>query len=90
MLPPHPSAHRRTILVTGFGGFPGSPRNPTERIVVRLQREAARLSRLGVDLRCTVLPVRYAELQPRLQSLAEAHRPDAILHLGVAGPRRCG
>ena len=79
---------RRSILVTGFGAFPGSPRNPTERMVQRLQRHSSRLARLGVDLYCAVLPVCYAELQGSLASLSTRYRPDIVLHLGVAGRRR--
>ena len=79
---------RRTILVTGFGAFPGSPRNPTATIVGRLERHRGRLARLGVDLRCAVLPVRYAELQDRMAALSALYRPDVILHLGVAGRRK--
>ena len=82
------NAPRRTILVTGFGGFPGSPRNPTEAIVVHLKRHRARLSRLGVALESAILPVVYATLQSRLEILVDAHRPDVILHFGVAGRRR--
>lgn len=85
---PGSNAARRTILVTGFGGFPGAARNPTERIVAELRRHAPRLARLGVELRCAVLPVEYAGLQVRLDRLAEAHRPDVVLHFGLAGRRR--
>ena len=84
---PRPAAGR-TILVTGFGGFPGSPRNPTERIAAALRREVPRLARLGIELHCAVLPVRYDGLQARLDELARARRPDAWLLLGVAGRRR--
>lgn len=84
-----PTAWQRTVLVTGFGAFPGAPCNPTERVVADLRRERARFGRLGLDLRCAVLPVCFAELQPRLEALTAAHRPDAILLLGVAGRRRC-
>ncbi len=88
--PPTPDLpnRSRTILVTGFGAFPGSPRNPTEGIVAHLRRQAPRLARLGIDLRCVALPVRYDELQGRLEKLACGLRPDAVLHLGVAGRRR--
>ena len=81
-------ALRRIILVTGFGAFPGAPRNPTETLVRRLERHRGRLARLGVDLRCVVLPVRYADLPDRLATLATRHRPDVILHFGVAGRRK--
>ncbi len=85
---PGSNATRRTILVTGFGGFPGAARNPTQRIIAQLARHAARLARLGVDLHCVTLPVEYGGLQARLAQLAGTHRPDVVLHLGVAGRRR--
>lgn len=79
---------RATILVTGFGGFPGSPRNPTERVVASLTREIPRFLRLGIALRLAVLPVRYDGLAAELGELARRHHPDAWLMLGVAGRRR--
>jgi pyroglutamyl-peptidase len=79
---------RRTILVTGFGAFPGVPRNPTACILKDLVRYRARFARFGVDLRFHLLPVRFAEIESRLAALVEMDRPDAILHLGVASRRR--
>lgn len=74
----------RRVLVTGFGAFPGAAVNPSEQIVGDLRRERIRFGRLGCDLRCAVLPVHFAELDERLTVLAQRHRPDAILHIGVA------
>ena len=85
---PRVTAPYRTILVTGFGAFPGSPRNPTEAIVAHLKRHRTRLARLGIVLESVTLPVVYATLQSRLETLVDTHRPDVILHFGVAGRRR--
>lgn len=79
---------RRSLLVTGFGAFPGAPRNPTAAIIEELRRREGRFARLGVALRCEVMPVQFAGLGDRLDALVRRHRPDAILHLGVAGRRR--
>ena len=77
---------RQTVLVTGFGAFPGARRNPTAALVARLAcRHGSRLARLGIALRCELLPVVYADA-PLWEAVAR-HRPDAILHLGLAARR---
>ena len=75
------------ILVTGFGGFPGAPKNPTAQMIADLVRYRPRLLRAGIRLELAVLPVVYGEIGPRLDTLRQKLRPDAILHFGVA-PRR--
>ncbi len=79
---------RQTVLVTGFGAFPGASRNPSAAIVAALGKQEARLARLGVDLRRALLPVVFATLDAALRDAVERHRPDAILHLGLASRRR--
>ncbi|MGO9674923.1 MAG: hypothetical protein ACLPSF_12280 [Methylocella sp.] len=76
------------ILVTGFGGFPGAPKNPTARMIAELARYRPRLARAGICLELAALPVIYAETGPRLAALARKIRPDAIVHFGVAPRRR--
>jgi pyroglutamyl-peptidase len=78
---------RPVILVTGFGAFPGAPRNPTELLMRDLAVLEGRLGRLGVTLERRVLPVVYNEIAPRLKSLIEETAPDMILHFGLAGRR---
>lgn len=72
------------LLVTGFGPFPGMPRNPS----AALARNLAALPRLRLALGAApdllVLPTRYAAI-PALLEPALARRPAAILMLGVAG-----
>ena len=79
--------HRR-VLVTGFGAFPGAPRNPSAEILRRLARQTGRLARLGIELRCVLIPVAYRDIEPTLARAVAVHRPDAILHLGLASRRR--
>lgn len=74
------------ILVTAFGAFPGAPSNPTEAILRRLQRE--RFALAGIELRVAVMPVSFAGVDARLRALLAAHRPDIVVHLGLAGRRR--
>ena len=75
------------VLVTGFGGFPGSRKNPTTSMIAGLARYRPRFVRLGIRLELCVLPVVYAKIAPSLAFLARKIRPHAILHFGVA-PRR--
>lgn len=77
-----------TLLVTGFGPFPGAPTNPSSAIVEALERAPARrLARLGVRLVTARLPVVFAELPAALGALIAETSPDAVLHIGLAGRR---
>lgn len=77
------------ILLTGFGAFPGAPVNPTQAIVRAVQtRHRRELRRTGIELRTAILPVVYAEVEPAIVRLLGEHRPDIVLHLGLAGRRR--
>jgi pyroglutamyl-peptidase len=74
-------------LVTGFQPFGGSPVNPSELLVERLQTRGVP----GLDLHTIVLPVvggtaagsAWATLRPMLDSL----RPEAVVCLGEAHTR---
>ena len=80
---------RRTILLTSFGGFPGAPVNPSQAVAaLALQFARGRLQRLGIDLVCENLPVVFALTGPTLSALFAQHRPQAVLHLGLAASRR--
>jgi len=72
-----------TILVTGFGPFPGAPFNPTGPLVLRL----ARMRRPGlanVIIAAHVFPTSYAAVDRDLPKLIAKHRPDALLMFGLA------
>lgn len=72
-----------TILVTGFGPFPGAPFNPTGPLVEKLAR--VRRPRLAnVKIVAHVFPTSYAAVDRDLQRLIAEHRPDAILMFGLA------
>lgn len=74
---------RETILVTGFGPFPGAPVNPTEALMRRL----ARLPRgaLGrTHLATHVFPVSYRAVDRDLPALIARHRPLALVMFGLA------
>jgi pyroglutamyl-peptidase len=72
-----------TLLVTGFGPFPGAPFNPTTPLVKRL----ARIRRPGLaDVRIVghVFSTSYAAVDRELPQLIAHHRPDALLMFGLA------
>lgn len=76
----------KTILITGFGPFPGAPFNPTAPLVRHLSRR--RRPALG-DMRLVghVFETSYAAVDRDLPELSAQHRPDALLMFGVATRR---
>jgi pyroglutamyl-peptidase len=84
---PGMTADMLTILITGFGPFPGAPINPT----TMLARHLARLRRPGLsDVRLVghVFATSYAVVDRDLPALIARHRPDALLMFGVATRER--
>lgn len=77
-----------TVLVTGFGAFPGARHNPTVDLIAALQHRTKRFASFGIRLETRILPVLYAEIAPRLAKLCAEIKPDAILHFGLAGRRK--
>lgn len=76
-----------TILITGFGPFPGAPFNPTDALV----RKLARLRRPGlhdVTIVAHVFSTSYAAVDRDLPKLIAAHKPDAALMFGLAARTR--
>lgn len=74
---------QQTILITGFGPFPGISDNATARLVPRL---AAAASARWPSLRilCEVLPTEWLVAPPRVAEMLVRHRPVLALHFGVA------
>lgn len=74
---------RDTILLTGFGPFPGVPQNVSERFVYKLAHLAARrFSAHRVVAR--ILPTEWERAPARLETLYERERPKLVLHFGVS------
>jgi pyroglutamyl-peptidase len=69
------------LLLTGFGPFPGAPRNPTAEVVARLATGDA-LRRLGVEIVPHVFDTTWGALDA-LPDVVAATRPDIVLHLGL-------
>jgi pyroglutamyl-peptidase len=78
---------RPRLLVTGFGPFPGIPRNPSAEAARRLAC-SLRWRRLGVEVERAELSTTYAALDSELQPALREHAPDALLMIGVAGRAR--
>jgi len=72
-----------TILVTGFGPFPGAPFNPTALLVHRLAR-LRRPALVGLQIVPHVFATSYAAVDRELPTLIATHRPDALLMFGLA------
>lgn len=72
-----------TILVTGFGPFPGAPFNPTAALVEQLAH-FRRPSLVGVKTIPHIFPTYYAAVDRELPALIARHKPDALLMFGLA------
>jgi pyroglutamyl-peptidase len=72
-----------TILVAGFGRFPGSPVNPSGRVAIRLA--GRRRPALAATRRVAhVFATRYDAVDRELPALIARERPDIVLLFGVA------
>ena len=72
-----------TILVTGFGPFPGAPFNPTGLLAQRATR-ARRPALADVKIVTHIFPTSYAAVDRELPALIAKHKPDALLMFGLA------
>src|SRR5882724_13074796 len=76
-----------TILLTGFGPFPGAPFNPTGPLVRALAHE--RHPRLvGVRRIAHVFPTRYDAVDRELPALVARAAPTIVLMFGLAARTR--
>ncbi len=74
---------RPTVLLTGFGPFPGVPENASARLV----RKVVRLARRRFpEFRfvAAVLPTEWRRAPRRIEALHDRYRPILALHFGVA------
>ncbi len=77
------SETRPTVLLTGFGPFPGVPDNASAALV----RHLARLARgrfPAFRFAAAVLPTEWARAPRRIEALYRRYRPVLALHFGVA------
>lgn len=68
-----------TILVTGFGPFPGARYNPTAPLVRRL----AAMRRSNFRVAGHVFDTAYEAVDRELPALLKKHKPDALLMFGL-------
>jgi pyroglutamyl-peptidase len=72
-----------TILITGFGPFPGVRFNPTGPLAVELARKR-HPAFAGVRRLAHVFHVSYEAIDRDLPALLERERPDAVVMFGLA------
>lgn len=79
-----PASRTATLLLTGFGPFPGVPANQTKRLVTQLgERVRRRWPRLhAVTL---VLPTEWVRAPLIVDAALDRWQPDVALHFGVSG-----
>lgn len=77
------TTRKPTVLLTGFGPFPGIPANATSVLVPRLRTAAARRFRTH-DIVAEVLPTEWAAGPRRAAQLLLEACPEVVLHFGVA------
>ena len=80
-------ASRPTVLLTGFGPFPGVGANATTLLVPRLAEAAARTFP-GMRIAYDVLPTEWSAGPARALRLYGEHRPALALHFGVSSRAR--
>jgi pyroglutamyl-peptidase len=76
-----------TVLITGFGPFPGAPFNPTQALAQRLGARR-RPALADVNLITHVFRTRYGAVDEELPRLIARHRPDVLLMFGLAARSR--
>lgn len=76
-----------TVLITGFGAFPGVRLNPTLRLMRRISHSVGRGFH-GVSASGTELTVRYSHAPRELAAADALALPDAMLLLGLAARAR--
>jgi pyroglutamyl-peptidase len=72
-----------TILITGFGPFPGAPFNPTGPLVQRLAR-LRRPAWAHAKIVTHIFQTSYAAVDRDLPKLLARYRPDVLLMFGLA------
>ncbi len=72
-----------TILITGFGPFPGAPYNPTEPLVGELLRRR-HPALAGVRRVAHVFHVSYQAVDRELPELLAREQPDVLVMFGLA------
>ena len=72
-----------TVLITGFGRFPGAPFNPSAPLALALAKRR-RPALAGVTRVAHVFATAYAAVDRDLPELLARHKPDIVLMFGLA------
>lgn len=75
------------ILITGFGPFPGVPRNPSGVLAARIAANRCWI-RLGVNTGALIWPTAYGLVSQSITQLA-GNGPKLVFMLGVAARSNC-
>lgn len=73
-----------TILITGFGPFPGAPFNPSEPLALELARRR-HPAFAGIRRVAHVFRVAYEAVDQELPALVAREKPAALVMFGLAG-----
>jgi pyroglutamyl-peptidase len=73
-----------TVLITGFGRFPGAPYNPSAPLARALAKRR-RPAFADVDRVLHIFETSYASVDRDLPKLIAEHKPDIVLMFGLAG-----
>ncbi|ARQ00890.1 pyroglutamyl-peptidase I [Pseudorhodoplanes sinuspersici] len=79
-------ASRVKLLITGFGPFPGAPKNPTGPLIRALKRKLRSHPDVQVDTH--VFRTTYAAVDRNLPRLIARKKPDTLLMFGLATQSR--
>jgi pyroglutamyl-peptidase len=82
------AAPRPTVLLTGFGPFPGVPINVSAELVRRVVRRARRASP-EFQFATAILPTEWGRAPRLIGALHGRYRPVLALHFGVASGTEC-
>jgi pyroglutamyl-peptidase len=72
-----------TILLTGFGSFPGAPNNPSGLLACKLAR-IRRPAFADTKRIAHVFATNYSAVDQQMPALIAHHQPDAIIMFGLA------
>lgn len=76
-----------TVLITGFGRFPGAPFNPSGPLALAVARSVFPLL-AGARRLVHIFETSYATVDRELPQLMAGHRPDVVLMFGLAARTR--
>ena len=76
-------SRQTTVLITGFGRFPGAPFNPSGPLALALARRR-RPAFADVQRAVHIFETSYAAVDRDLPKLVAKHKPDIVLMFGLA------